>query len=94
MNIDIKYTEIKSTINNKIQELVLTPQYFFNKFRKPTSYLDRLNNVFLGVREENIDGSKYVATIFLQNFFTKEWMREEILIDRRYNILDVRTTRG
>lgn len=94
MNVETKYTDIKNLIGNNVKALVLTPKFYSNKVRGAKEYLNRLHNIFLGVHEENVEGSKYVATIFIQNFFTKEYIREEILIDRYYNVLDVRKTQG
>lgn len=93
MNIENKYKEIKETISKDFKGLILTPSFYFNKFRKGT-YLEKLNNTFLGVREESVKGSKYIVTIYLQNFFTKDWIKEELFIDKYYNLIDVRNTRG
>ena len=95
MNIHIKYDQIKEAVLNDVKGVILTPQYFINKFRKEKEYLNRLHHVFIGSRREAENGSKYIITIFIQNFFTKEWLREEIFIDTYYKPLRINfTTNG
>lgn len=95
MNIYKKYDQIKETVLNDIQGVILTPQYIINKFRKEKEYLNRLHHIFVGYHRETENDSKYIITIFIQNFFTKEWLREEIFVDRNYEPLRINfTTNG
>lgn len=94
MILEDKYKEVKEIIGNNYKEVVLQPNYFGNKVRTKGEYLERLNNVFLGVHEENERGSKYIITVFLQDFFSKDWVRELLFIDKNFNLINVRTTKS
>ncbi len=93
MNIVESYNNITSQINNNVKSFILTPNFYFNRF-KQVGYMNRMNDLFLGVREENVKGSKYVTTLFLRDFNTGNYIREEIFVDKNYNVLNVRTSRG
>lgn len=93
MNIQTLYSTIADQMGNDVKSFILTPNFYFNRY-KQTGYMNRMNDLFMGVREENVKGSKYVTTLFLREFKTGEYVREEIFVDGNYNVLDVKTTRG
>lgn len=93
MNVENKFAQLQSTIVNNIKEVILQPTYFASKIRE-TKYLKKLHNVFLGVHEEVENGSKYIITMFVQNFHTKEWMREKIYVNRQFEVTHVKTAKG
>lgn len=93
MNVENKFTQLQSTIVNNIKEVILQPTFFAKRVRE-TVYLKRLHNVFLGIHEEAEYGSKYIITMFVQNFHTKEWMREKVYVNRQFEVTHVKTARG
>lgn len=94
MNIVDKHDEIKELVLGDIKGVILTPQYYSNKVDNETNYIKRLNHVFVGSHDHAENGSKYMITIFVQNFLSKAWMREELLVDAKYNLLNINFTKS
>jgi hypothetical protein len=93
MNIEQKYNKVSQEVKQDLKSMVLTPKYIFNKYRTETG-LDKLNNFFLGVHTARKKKSKYIVTLFVSDFKTKSYIREEMLIDNNYKLIDVITTRS
>lgn len=93
MNVENKFTQLQETVAGNIKEVILQTSLYANKVRE-TSYIKRLHNVFLGVHTEAEYGSKYIITMFVQNFHTREWMREKIYVNKQFEVTHVKTARG
>lgn len=94
MSVEIKYIEVRNLVINNIKEVILTPQFFNKKYKTETNYLDKLNTAFVGTRVRSGVGAKYAILMFLRDFKTKQWIREELIVDSRFNITKATLTEG
>ncbi len=94
MKIENKYSEVRELVIKNIQNVILAPVFFTKQYRTETNYLDKLNNVFVGGRTMTGNGDKYSILIYLQDFKTKQWIREVLHVDNRFNVTRTILTEG
>lgn len=93
INIKDKYKEIITLIDGDYKSFIMTPSYYFNKFRKNLQE-HRLYDLFIGTNEESVNNSRYSITIFIRDNITKKYIREEIYINDKYEKINASIKRG
>ena len=87
MNIETRYFNLKHDIEDDVRGFLRNPSIILNRHRKG----ERLNDTFAGVLEEPKRGAKYILTLFLSDYRTKEKIRTRMYVDREFNIINEET---